>query len=367
MYIPHVINENTITVIIDGKPLPQIPSTHPNFAKIKGLLITGEHDSVPALVDIAKSIESIGNGDIQIRNGAVFFQDMEVPRYQSDKLISMHKKGAKNINPLKNFITRLMKNPSMRAREEFARFAEYKELPFDEDGFVYAWKGVELTDYSVMGNTRTRILKGVVNEGGHILNSVGAEIECNRADVDDDATKYCSKGLHVGSFNYARGWGKKVKLVKLDPADVVSVPYDCEGQKCRVCHYWVVADYNAKNPIEEPVVDKEGREFDKVKKEDSFTEEQYFKKFKQLVKKYNLTYGDESTILELMDKACYFNTERVLDMVYGLKLTNKIANYINGHTDWNLKKIQSSLKAYSLKQEEISRLIKQYGSLFGLS
>ena len=75
-----------------------------------------------------------------------------------------------------------------------------------------------------------------------------------RNKVDDNKDVGCSKGLHAGTLEYASGYAcdnDKLVLVEIDPADVVSIPTDCEFQKLRTCKYKVVAEYE--RPLTEAV------------------------------------------------------------------------------------------------------------------
>ena len=90
----------------------------------------------------------------------------------------------------------------------------------------------------------------------------------NRRKVSDDCNQGCGQGLHVGTYDYACSWagsGGKVVLVRFDPADIVSVPSDCQHQKMRVSNYTVLSV--ARDIIEEDVYD----EYDEV--EDTFDDE----------------------------------------------------------------------------------------------
>jgi hypothetical protein len=58
--------------------------------------------------------------------------------------------------------------------------------------------------------------------------------------VDDDSSKDCSYGLHVGTYEYASMFAPVLTEVKFDPADIVSVP-DYDTNKVRVCRYTVIA------------------------------------------------------------------------------------------------------------------------------
>jgi hypothetical protein len=82
-------------------------------------------------------------------------------------------------------------------------------------------------------------------------NGIGELLEMPRNGVDDDANRGCSKGYHVGSLEYASNFGganAKLLIVRVDPADVVSVPHDCAHQKVRTCRYTVTQEYKGPLP-----------------------------------------------------------------------------------------------------------------------
>ena len=362
MYLPHTINEKTITLIVQNKPVP-ISASSPNFARIKALLISGRHDEVLPLLDTRKQIEKMGNGDLTITGNDVLFRGHSIPNYQKQKLLSMFRDGHKTIDPYKRMIERLEGNISFRAKEEFPRFADSQEFPITEDGYILAWRGLREDYYSVSGNTSTRVLKGKVDKGGHIYNGVGEEIEVERSDVDDNCNRTCSYGLHVGAFSYARSWSRgKVVLVKFDPKDVVSVPTDCNGQKCRVCHYWVVGEYTQETPIKESVVNKECKPAEIVK--DNHTDAEYLAQFKKIVNLYDLGWQDEDVIRFEMGEVGFSNRSKIDALIQDLKIASKILAYSRKQGGAaTFKKIQSALKAYSLKYADIQRLVNEYGDL----
>jgi hypothetical protein len=155
-----------------------------------------------------------------------------------------------------NFWKNLLNNPSKTSIDELIDFLEYKELPITSDGCFLAYKGLRDDYFSVHGNTSTKVLQGTVDASGHIFNGIGEVIEVRRNQVCDNRDHHCSYGLHVGSLNYAQGFAGKLVVVKVNPADVVSVPNDCNCQKCRVCKYEVVADFKAE--IKSSVTDEDG-------------------------------------------------------------------------------------------------------------
>jgi hypothetical protein len=137
-------------------------------------------------------------------------------------------------------------------------FLEYKELPITDDGCFLAYKGVSEHYYSIHGNPKTVVVQGITTTDGKIFNGVGSKIEVKRRNVDDNRNNHCSFGLHVGSLDYARSFGQRVVVVKVNPKDVVSVPTDYNCQKCRVSAYEVVSDYEYE--IQSSVTDGEGND-----------------------------------------------------------------------------------------------------------
>jgi hypothetical protein len=67
-----------------------------------------------------------------------------------------------------------------------------------------------------------------------------------RNKVDDDKNVGCSYGFHAGTVEYAKDFmGREghLMIVEINPADVVSIPTDCQFQKLRTCKYKVVGEY----------------------------------------------------------------------------------------------------------------------------
>ena len=143
--------------------------------------------------------------------------------------------------PLVKFMGKLMENPSHRAVDELYSFLEHKSMPITPEGNFLAYKGVtnEFMDF----HTRS------------FSNKVGDVLEMRRNGVCDDANVGCSAGFHAGSYEYAKGYasgGGHLMVVEIDPADVVSVPHDCECQKLRTSKYKVVGVYET---IDAPPLD----------------------------------------------------------------------------------------------------------------
>lgn len=174
----------------------------------------------------------------------------------AQKLQSIKDAGAP-VDGLVEFFNRLNQNPSSSSILELYDFLAYKELPITEDGYFLAYKGVGEDYYSVRGGGTQMEDHVTVDNQGRVYNGVGEKPRVkSRGLVDDDRSRGCSFGLHVGSADYAREWGSKVVVVKVDPADVVSVPSDSACQKLRTVGYEVLYDYEKE--IVAPVVSERG-------------------------------------------------------------------------------------------------------------
>jgi hypothetical protein len=140
--------------------------------------------------------------------------------------------------PIFKFITKLNLNPSSRAVNELYTFLEHKFLPLTNNGNFLAYKALRSNFTDV--------------HTGRFDNSVGNVLEMPRNKVDDNKDNGCSYGFHAGTLEYARGFRPcegKLVLVEINPADVVSIPTDCECQKLRTCKYMVVQEYEV--PLED--------------------------------------------------------------------------------------------------------------------
>lgn len=143
------------------------------------------------------------------------------------------------------FLDNMFQNVNAEIRNQLFRWMDYENkagngFAITEDGCIVGYKGCKgsiLEPYSSF--TGNAIVDGV-EISGHIPNKVGSVIQMPRSEVQFDPSVGCSFGLHVGTRDYAVGWAPILLLVKVNPRDVVSVPYECDSQKMRVCEYTVL-------------------------------------------------------------------------------------------------------------------------------
>jgi len=232
----HIITENSITVLI--KNIPEvIDNSHPNFEKVESALKNGaSEEEILRLMNIGEAVKEFAKeteGNVQVKDGQIFYMGEIVHSALSRRIISLMNKGF-DITPFTNFMENLYKNPSNRAVNETYGFLEACNLPITEDGCFLAYKKITKDYLDCYTNT--------------IDNSIGKTVEVPRNKVDEDSEKTCSYGLHVASYSYMAHYpGERIVICKVNPASVVAVPSDYNNAKMRVCKYEVVNEVNLKD------------------------------------------------------------------------------------------------------------------------
>ena len=234
MIVNHVMSDDSINVITDTGQPQTVTRKDPKFQEIYDALERGDFDEAEALMSPASYVNAKGMGRFEVRNGKAYVDGKDLPEALSNRLVQFSKNDL-DLKPLLNFWDKLTKNPSHRAVNELYGFLEHSHVPIAEDGDFLAYKRVS-EDYT---DLRT----------GKFDNSPGSTVEMPRHEVDDDPKNTCSAGLHVAGFKYAAtNYGiygdldansDRLILVKINPEDVVCIPYDYDFTKMRVCRYVV--------------------------------------------------------------------------------------------------------------------------------
>jgi len=229
-----------LTVVVDGKQ-HTILASNPLFASAVSAFQIKDLDALMLALDPSRKFLNLyaKYEQIEVKDGSVFVDGETISSVVADRIINFLADGIDCL-PIFKFITRLQLNPSKRAVDELYTFLEHKNLPYTESGTFLAYKAVrhDFTD----------------KHSGKFFNGVGEVLSMPRNKVDDDKNVGCSFGFHAGTLKYASEFAcgsDKMVLVEIDPADVVSIPTDCEFQKLRTCRYKVVAEYE--RPLDEHV------------------------------------------------------------------------------------------------------------------
>lgn len=230
MRVPFIITDSSITVYVEGRPLT-VPSDGPFFNDLREHLKGREHDpkAVYKMAYIPARIEGECYGDVTVGDdGVIYYKGIASNSVMADKILRLLEEGF-DVSSWAFFMDNLLKNPSTSSRAQLYSFLSRCDLPITEDGHLLAYKKVR-SDYMDCHTWS-------------IDNSVGSLVEMPREEVSDDPNSPCSAGLHFCARGYLNNFGgARTVVVKVNPADVVSIPKDGNFQKARCCKYEVVGE-----------------------------------------------------------------------------------------------------------------------------
>ena len=227
-----------ITIFVEGKQ-HTILATDSNFASAVTAFEASDWDGLYNILNPAQVFQNLyaKYEQVEVKHGNVYVNDEPISNLIAGRILDFLAKGVDCL-PVFKFITKLNLNPSARAVNELYTFLEHKFLPLTDNGNFLAYKALR-DDYTDVHT-------------GKFDNSVDNVLEMPRNKVDDNKEVGCSYGFHAGTLEYARGFrpcNGKLVVVEINPADVVSIPTDCECQKLRTCKYKVVSEYEV--PLED--------------------------------------------------------------------------------------------------------------------
>lgn len=224
-------NDGTITFFVNDRPFSVSPDRPCYNRVLKGLHDRLSGEELLDLLDSRKIVKKASSGLAEYVDGVVYYNGEPVHDEISRRICQFINEGL-DAKHLLSFLERVEKNPSFHSREQLFQFLENKGLPITEDGYFLAYKAIRQDWYDIYSGT--------------VYNGIGAKPTMDRNKVDDNPDRHCSKGLHVGAMDYVSSYGgenSRYIVVKVDPADVVSVPKDYSCMKCRTTSYEVLREY----------------------------------------------------------------------------------------------------------------------------
>ena len=124
--IPHMISgDGNISMIIKGQQY-YVAITDPTHAEALTLLKEGcSEDHMLELIDKASRVQeyTLGSG-IEVKDGCVLYQGAAVHNTVTERIISFLDLGLP-VEPLVNFLVKLMENPSYSSRNQLYDFLEH--------------------------------------------------------------------------------------------------------------------------------------------------------------------------------------------------------------------------------------------------
>lgn len=249
----------SVVVIVPGEDKPLVAlGDHPNFNAI----VQAARDQDYGVVDLFDIAETVAQNferlsrRITTANGTLYLDGEPMSGVIVDHILRAMEAGLTEWQPLANFIENVAANPNPGSVTQLYDWLKRENFTIDADGMIVGYKGVNaLPDGTYQSISAGKATVDGKTYTGNIPNPIGSVIEMPRGEVQYDPANGCSTGLHVGNYEYASGFARGAVLeVRVNPADVVSVPLDCAAQKMRTCRYTVHDVFKQAAPYSEPVV-----------------------------------------------------------------------------------------------------------------
>lgn len=243
---PHLVEELTekkdpVVIMTPGNVCISMPTGHQYtinrdnaiFPDVGLLLIEGDIQGAIELICAgqefkAEKVIDLGP-DLKLLDGVLYWHGQKQETTLAKRILNDIENDTFDDRYVK-FMQKLMHNPSYASVKMLYDFIQHNDLEILENGDVKAYKKIKNGDDGPR-DTWT----------GKVPNYKGQIISMPRNMVEDNPSRTCSQGLHIAAFNYAGGFaGNNLIEVAVNPADVVSVPYDYNQQKCRCCRYEVL-------------------------------------------------------------------------------------------------------------------------------
>lgn len=226
-----IMTPGNVSITLPDGTIHTLGSNSEIFNDVGMLLLNNKIDEAVALIEAgiaAKAEVAIDLGpDMKLLDGILYWHGIKQESGIARRIVSDIEIG-KFDNRYVEFMRKLMLNPSYKSVEMLYDFLEHNKFEILENGNILAYKGLKRTE-----NGPRDWFTGLVP------NWANTTVTMPRNMVEDDPTKACSQGLHIASKEYARDYGNVVE-VSVDPADIVSVPYNYNNKKCRCCRYEVL-------------------------------------------------------------------------------------------------------------------------------
>lgn len=227
-----LITDSSITIMMNGKQYILTEDNHQHYTELRNALKKNNLEVIERLIDLPKQINHYGDGKITVIDGVVHYNGDELHNSLTTRMLRQMDEGFE-VTSLIKFLENLMSNPSMVARNELYEWLEENNNPITEDGCFIAFK-----------NVRKNYMDHYT---GTIRNQIGDCPKMDRANVDDNRHNTCSVGLHFASESYlphytGGGDNNRTMILKVNPADVVSIPVDYNHAKGRCWTYEVIGE-----------------------------------------------------------------------------------------------------------------------------
>lgn len=210
------------------------------FLQVRELYKIADYVAIARLTVTPENINfKYADSDLSIsKEGVVTINGDALPASLSKVIVSLYKEDAP-IDCFINFWHKLNQNPSNKAVNRLYDFIEKHNITILPDGNLLLYRVVRRTEQP---GVFVDIYTGTMKQ------AIGETISVSRNSVDDRDEVSCSHGIHVCSFSYTNYYGSAhsgedaVVNVSVNPANIVSIPFDYNCAKLRVCEFTILEE-----------------------------------------------------------------------------------------------------------------------------
>lgn len=226
-----VLSNDSITVTIDGEAFT-VEESAENFRPLWDAIGRREDvETVRTLVSVNKAITKLVEGAFTFNDkGAVFYRGKPAPDHAVRTLLKALDDD-QDVRPLCRFFDKAFSNPQEGMVHELFDYFRHQGIKITPDGDILALKIVRTTYFD--------------HHSGTISYKPGSVVQMDRAACDTNRGRDCSSGLHFcgpGYVNQFGGHESRVVFVKINPADVTSIPNYSGYSKARCCRMHVIGE-----------------------------------------------------------------------------------------------------------------------------
>ncbi len=225
--------QNGSIVLYHNGHTDTIAKTAINYDMVLEAIRSGDYELALKHASVATAVADLSDGRVSIYGDEIYLDKTPIHNALATRIVNMFRDRF-NVAPLVRFLENVMANPSKTSQDELYLFLEHNNLPITPDGHFLAYKVVNYRYYDCHSDS--------------IDNSVGRSPRMDRGAVDEVRDRTCSHGLHFCSYEYVQHFkGDHLMVVKVNPADVVSIPSDYNNAKGRCAGYTVVDEVEGFN------------------------------------------------------------------------------------------------------------------------
>lgn len=226
-----VLSTDSITVTIDGEAFT-VEESAENFRPLwEAIGQRADVETVRKLVSVKKAIEMLVEGAFTFsETGEVLYRGKPAPDHAVRTLLKALEED-QDVRPLCRFFEKAFANPQEGMVHELFDYFQHQGIKITPDGDILALKIVKENYFD--------------HHTGRVAYKLGTVVEMPRGACDTNRGRDCSSGLHFCGPGYVNGFGgsdSRVVFVKINPADVTSIPNYAGFSKARCCRMHVIGE-----------------------------------------------------------------------------------------------------------------------------